>query len=305
MNAWVALGVVTLALVSWAPRASTKDRTSTGVRNAEARTAAPHLAGQPLQAVVRTVPGPPMVRIPRSKIQLGSTEDEVVEAAYRCNRDAGAQACDLAMFEDELAGPELDVPSFWMDRREVSVAEYRRCSRSGRCEPLSFGRGGERFDQPDLPATFVSFHQARAYCSFRGARLPTEVEFERAARGPRRRAFPWGGRFHSDAANHGRWGVTETDARDGFEEAAPVESFARGATPEGVLNLAGNVAEWTTSYYGPYGSDKKTTHRVVRGGHYRLPPAWLRGAARLHEPATTQAATLGFRCVRPDPRPSR
>lgn len=249
-------------------------------------------------------PTPAMVRLPRAAIQLGSSRDEVLEAAARCNRDAKTTACGPGTFADELGGPRVVVPSFWLDRREVSFGEYQHCVRQGRCDPLPYERGAERFARQELPAVFVTWDEARRYCAYRGARLPSESELERAARGPQRRRYPWGDHFHGALANHGRWGVSRTEGRDGFEELAPTTSFEAGATPEGILQLAGNVAEWTSTPYAPYDeSDPPGTNvdRVVRGGHYLTPPAWLRGAARLHEPSGTRAAYLGFRCARSDP----
>lgn len=245
-----------------------------------------------------------MVRLPTVSLRIGSDRDEVFGAAAHCNRDARTLACPPSTFADELDGPTVVVPSFWIDRREVSLGEYRHCVRQGHCSPLPYGRGALRFERPDLPAVFVTWDDARRYCAFRGARLPSELEFERAARGARGRRYPWGDLFHAALASHGRWGVSRTDKRDGFEELAPVESFEAGATPEGVIQLAGNAAEWTSSRYAPYGEpDPPGSHtdRVVRGGHYLAAPAWLRGAARLHEPPGTRAAYLGFRCARSAP----
>lgn len=245
-------------------------------------------------------PAPRMVWLAPARIRLGSSRLEILEVATACNRAARTEACSLESFADELAGPEITVEGFWLDRREVSLGEYEQCVTQGRCAPLPYPEGARRFERPELPAVFVSWYDARAYCAFRDARLPTEAEFERAARGPEGRRFPWGEQFHTNLANHGRWGVSATDARDGYEELAPVESFLAGATPQGVLQLAGNVAEWTESLYAPY--DSPTTDpaapRVVRGGHYLAAPAWLRGAARLHEPPHRRAAFLGFRCAR-------
>lgn len=251
------------------------------------------------------VPPPPaMVRLPRATIQLGSSRDEVLDAAAHCNRDAKTTACGPETFANELGGPRVEVPAFWIDRREVSFGEYQHCVRQGRCRPLPYARGAERLARSELPAVFVTWDDARRYCAFRGARLPTEPEFERAARGTQGRRYPWGELFHGALANHGRWGVSRTERRDGFDELAPTTSFEAGATPEGILQLAGNVAEWTSTPYAPYDeTDPPGTNvdRVVRGGHYLAPPAWLRGAARLHEPPSTRAAYLGFRCARSDP----
>jgi formylglycine-generating enzyme required for sulfatase activity len=242
-----------------------------------------------------------MIFLRRARIRLGSTAEEVVAAAARCNRDAQAEACTPENFADELGGPELVVDSFWLDRTEVSLGQYEHCVRQGRCRALPYENGAMRFERPELPAVFVNYQEAHEYCAQRGARLPTEAELERAARGPTGRRYPWGEQFHAALANHGRWGVSQTEPRDGHEELAPVEAYVQGRTPEGVLQLAGNVAEWTSTPYGPYSATEPpdpSAPRVVRGGHYLTGPAWLRGAARLHEPPHRRAAFLGFRCAR-------
>ena len=111
--------------------------------------------------------------------------------------------------------------------------------------------GGKRFDRPEYPASLVTHEDALAYCKFRDARLPTEAEYERAARGEKARRFPWGDLYNARAANHGRLGWDVTDARDGYAELAPVGSFSAGATAEGFLDLAGNAAEWVSDRYLP------------------------------------------------------
>jgi formylglycine-generating enzyme required for sulfatase activity len=226
----------------------------------------------------------------------------VTNAAELCNRDAGEELCTPETFANELYGPKVTVESFWLDRREVSYRQYTRCVDAGRCEAPDY-RGATRLEQPDLPVVFVSFRDASDYCAFRGARLPSEAELERAARGSVRRTFPWGESFHGRAANHGRAGLVTSDGTDGFDELAPVESFPEGRSPEGVLNLAGNVAEWTTTPYYSYADPTSpSADIVVRGGHYLLSPAWLRGATRLREPKNRRAAYLGFRCAKSDER---
>lgn len=248
-----------------------------------------------------TPPGPRMIFLPRARIRLGSTTAEVVAAAARCNRDAEAEACTPETFADELGGSEVVVGPFWLDRTEVSLGQYEHCVRQGRCAALPYEGGAGRFERPELPAVFVTYQEAHDYCVQRGARLPTEAELERAARGPKGRRYPWGDQFHGALANHGRWGISQTEPRDGFEELAPVEAYAEGGTPEGILQLAGNVAEWTSTLYGPYATAERpdpSAPRVVRGGHYLAAPAWLRGATRLHEPPHRRAPFLGFRCAR-------
>jgi formylglycine-generating enzyme required for sulfatase activity len=231
--------------------------------------------------------------------EMGSSETEIVSALVSCKREALPDRCDETTFEDETPPHREQVAGFWMARTEVTVAQYARCVALGRCEPAGYEGGGVRFQQPSYPVTFVTFANARRYCAFRGGRLPSEAEFERATRGAGRRAYPWGQSFHGKLANHGRLGVDTSDDSDGFAELAPVGSFPDGATPEGVLDLAGNAAEWTSDAFSPtYGAEpSRNGERSVRGGSYASAAAFVRGAARSSRLPETREPTLGFRCV--------
>jgi formylglycine-generating enzyme required for sulfatase activity len=230
-------------------------------------------------------------------IQLGSTDEEVLAALLRCKREPLGERCDETTFTSESPTHYERVAGFWMARTETTVAEYARCVAVGRCQPAAFQGGARRFERARFPVTLVSVDEAARYCAFRGGRLPTEAEFERAARGAARRAYPWGQSYSRHLANHGRLGVDPSDASDGFAELAPVGSFPGGATPEGVLDLAGNVAEWTADAFVPAYGLPATSDRAVRGGHFASAAPFLRGAARTSRPPAAREPTLGFRCV--------
>jgi sulfatase modifying factor 1 len=281
------------------------------------------------QVVRLQAPGAQMIRIPASTTLLGSTELEVLEAASACphrvtDGNEPLNTCGEAWFAQELPRHPVSLDSYWIDRTEVTVAAYRRCVELRRCRPVPFSEGARRFDRSTHPVSLVTQEEARRFCAYRGARLPTEAEFERAARGLAGSIYPWGDTFHRGAANHGRVGWDSTDDRDGYAEQAPVGSFPAGRTPAGVLDLAGNVAEWVSDYFAPYAAGQQTnprgpasplgggtSFRVVRGGGYRDAPPQLRGAARQIAEATTRSTTIGFRCARttasarqPTPEPS-
>ena len=230
-------------------------------------------------------------------VQLGSTDEEVLAALLRCKREPLGERCDETTFTSESPPHHERVAGFWMARTETTVAEYARCVAVGRCQPAAFQGGARRFDRAQFPVTLVSFDDAERFCAFRGGRLPTEAEYERAARGALRRNYPWGQTYSRYLANHGRLGVDPSDATDGFAELAPVGSFPNGATPEGVLDLAGNVAEWTADLFVPAYGLPPTSERAVRGGHFASAAPFLRGAARVSRPPATREPTLGFRCV--------
>ena len=254
--------------------------------------------------------GSRMIRVPASEFLMGSTESEVIDSTALCEREPLATTCDEQTFANELTRHPVKLSAFFLDRTEVTVADYASCVRLRRCKAPPYDLGARRFDRPDFPVTLVTWEDARDFCAFRGARLPTEAEFERAARGRSGRRFPWGALVNGHLANHGRLGVDTSDASDGFSELAPVGSFVSGRTPDGFLDLAGNVAEWVFDRYAteypeqpvsdPTGPDaaQATSARVVRGGSYQSPIAWLRGAARGAFLPNERRPALGFRCAR-------
>lgn len=241
---------------------------------------------------------------------MGSTIGDVLEAVADCAREPLGHRCREELFSDELPDHRVALSAYWLDRTEVTVAAYARCVAARRCRAAPFAQGASRFDRPAYPISLVSWEDARDYCAFRGARLPTEAEFERAARGIARRRYPWGNLYNRHLANHGRLGLDASDASDGFAELAPVGSFPGGRTPDGFLDLAGNVAEWVHDYYAPSypqqaqrdpkgpGLVAGTSERVVRGGHHASGAPWLRGSARSHAAPTDRSPMVGFRCAK-------
>ncbi len=206
---------------------------------------------------------------------------------------------------DRECGPEestrrwLVVAPFWIDRAEVTVERYRRCVESGGCTPPGSDAGLSRPAREDEPVTGVSWYQAQAYATWAGRRLPTESEWERAARGDRTdRRYPWGNFAESERAN-----VAGTAGADQYERTAPAGTFP--ATGWGLLDLAGNVREWCRDAFtadldgAPIdgGPVLEGQGRVVRGGSWRLAIGRARVSAREGVAPTEQADDLGFRCA--------
>lgn len=250
-------------------------------------------------------PEPNMVAISAASLLLGSDMAEVIRAAETCARqaeDPKTEACSPERFTGELSSDTpLNVKAFELDRVEVSVGQYERCVRVGRCAAIVDPRRISVFLRDDLPAVFVRHKDAADYCTFRKARLPTEGEFELAMRGAKRRRYPWGGDYHHGLANSGRSGVEVTEARDGYEMLAKVHAFPDGRTPGGALQLSGNAAEWTQTVYHLHGEapeDGASAQFVVKGGSFMVAPVHLRGAARRALAAGTRAPDVGFRCAR-------
>jgi serine/threonine-protein kinase len=214
--------------------------------------------------------------------------------------------------DDERPARTVTLSSFLIDRTEVTQAMYARCVAAGRCPPR--GRIGPKLQEdPDLPMTNVSWHEARTFCAFAAGRLPTEAEWEKAARGSDGREYPWGDQADCARANWGNFAgegpCAGTERGKNPGEPVTVGSYPSGASPYGVLDLAGNVWEWVEDRYalawgepppppaarGDAGADQP--RRVVRGGSccsYFVPP---RAANRNGWAPDHRDADLGFRCA--------
>jgi len=252
--------------------------------------------------VTLRTPGSVMVRVVAGSFTMGSSPEELSRALGLCAREVLGYHCDEQSFTSELPRHSVRLGSFWLDRTEVTAGDYDRCATTGQCRPRPLAGGARRFARPELPATLVRAADAEAYCQSRGARLPSEAELERAARGTAGRAYPWGNTYDSRLSNHGRLGLDTSDESDGFAELAPVGSFPEGRTPDGFLDLAGNAAEWTRDVFTPRhdlpADPALGGARVVRGGDYLSSAAFVRSAARTSLAPERARATVGFRCAR-------
>ena len=196
---------------------------------------------------------------------------------------------------DEAPPHRVTVAAFALDRTEVSRAAYNAWL-SGR------GESPQSTADLDLPVTLVSWTDAFGYCRSQGKRLPTEAEWEYAARGSAGRTYPWG-EARPDAAR----------ARFGSTGPAPVDDPLSGATPEGIYHLAGNAAEWVADWWNPayYRSSPEENpggpavgdYRAVRGGGWSEPADALRSTARAYHNHLKGAGHIGFRCARSGPAP--
>jgi serine/threonine-protein kinase len=220
--------------------------------------------------------GVPMVLVPAGCFRMGSADGE----------------------PDELEPHDVCIAApFWLDATEVTQGQFAALGGTASRPPA--------FTGDRLPVDQISWFEARDFCAARGGRLPTEAEWEFAARGPEGWQYPWGDEFSGDnavyAENSG--GTTNEAGR-----------LTVGASWVGARDMAGNVWEWTSSAYKPYPYDAEDgreidlgrqtdLERVVRGGSWKTPGTDLRGANRLDVFPVNTVDHIGFRCVRDDAAP--
>ena len=205
---------------------------------------------------------------------------------------------------------EVKLKPYLIDKHEVTTAEFREFASLFRL-PFPVPPSHD-----PLPVTNVKWQTADAFAAWRGCRLPTEAEWELAARGYERREFPWGEKWDPRRCN----GDDDTEtpgasngAKDGFVRTAPVGLFPQGASPFGVEDMAGNVREWVNDWYAAYPDSADGYYRPptdgvrksVRGGSYRTSRLNLRTYHRTFLPPSLVAEDIGFRlaCGYPPPKP--
>ncbi len=209
----------------------------------------------------------------------------------------------------DLLAKSIELPAYYIDLCEVTNEQYtaflawiKRTSDHSRCDPNEgrnkdhtpqlWGRADmKEFNEPKRPVVGVDYYDAFAYAAWAGKRLPTEEEWEKAARGPDGRRFPWGNEWRDDEKRC-NWYDFKGE-KDGFDDlTAPVGSFEAGKSPYGCHDMAGNVWEWTSSYR----DLPRTTNRIIRGSCYldKALPVWSRD---YHPPNQRSLKTVGFRCV--------
>jgi formylglycine-generating enzyme required for sulfatase activity len=242
---------------------------------------------------------PDMVRIAPGPFPMGTNEQDTEERGLEFGLTK-------PWFEDEGPARSVTLPGYFIDRHEVTNSDYARFVQEIQSAPPKTWGDGIAPQGEDLhPVTNVSWFQAESYCRWVNKRLPSEAEWEKAARGPDGFIYPWGNQFESDRAN-----LLTTGTR-------PVGSFPRGASPYGVQDMIGNAWEWTADWYLPYPGNTTPSdnygkrHKVIRGkswtegfGHFSREESIeilhheARSSFRLFFDPTFSFGDLGFRCAR-------
>jgi formylglycine-generating enzyme required for sulfatase activity len=193
--------------------------------------------------------------------------------------------------DDERPVRKTAVKSFAIDATEVTRGAYAKCVGAHRCKPAG-PLSADQVDDPKLPVTGVDWSEAQAFCRYAGGRLPTEAEWEKAARGDDGREYPWGNDADCARANWGNFQGEGPCAEKNPGHPVAVGQYAGGASPYGVMDMGGNVWEWVADKY-----EDDPRRRVVRGGSccsYFVGP---RAANRNAWAATYRDGDLGFRCA--------
>jgi formylglycine-generating enzyme required for sulfatase activity len=215
---------------------------------------------------------------------------------------AGAfiMGCDLELddecLEDEMPMHTVTLAAFEIDLTEVTQDAFTACVTAGACDPPACEWN---CDATEIPAGCITIEQAEDYCAWADRRLPTEAEWEKAARGEDGVKFPWG---------NGEPDCTLANMAGCGNEATPVGSLPDGASPYGALDMGGNVVEMVSDWYDPsyYEQSPSTdptgpatgTRYGGRGGGFLSEPTWHRAAKRDWYDIIDEAPSLGFRCAR-------
>jgi len=265
-----------------------KPTTTQGTTGTKATDTKPQPTAGPAKTITGT-DGAPMLLIPAGAFWMGSPDGEGDK--------------------DEHPRHHVTLDAFYMDKFEVTVARYAEFMQANNRSKPDYWDQVDSSKHGNLPVVGVDWHDADAYCQWAGKRLPTEAEWEKAARGTDGRTYPWGN--EQPTARLSNFGKTYTD-KVYNNRLTPVDSYEVGKSPYGLRHMAGNVWEWVAdwydeSYYGksPDQNPKGPSagqYRVLRGGSWGRGPVFVRSAGRDGGTPTARGGDFGFRCAQDIPK---
>jgi serine/threonine-protein kinase len=282
---------------------------------------------------ISEIDGMTQVYIPAGEFLMGSAEADVDRAMNEC------PTCLRDWFKDEMPQHKVYLDAFWIDKTEVTNAMFTQFVEATGYETEAEkagcgivlnqfsrewqmvqgadwvhprGPGTDIVGSGNHPVVQINYFDAEAYCQWAGRRLPTEAEWEKAARGTDGRIYPWGNQAPAEnllnfADRNAYVRIADFDANDGYAFTAPVGSYPEGASPYGVLDMSGNVSErvagWYSDTYYANSPERNPTgpesgeYVVLRGGSWSRIGRLLRSAARLKYPLINRSSGTGFRCA--------
>jgi len=265
----------------------------------------------PIMGILRGTTSTPFEEAPSqpgeevsSRPAVSSDEAPVKEEMVRIPAGPFLRGTDAGGF-DEQPPREIYLDAFEIDKYEVTNHQYMEfAAATGHRKagpPSRYAKNVGKMRGLNQPVVYISWEDAQEYCHWKGKRLPTEAEWEKAMRGTDGRLWPWGTVEQPNGANWAR-------INDGYEATAPVGTFKTDTSPYGVMDGAGNVMEWVEDWYGEgyyrESSEKNPpspehgVYRVLRGGGYTTTGGDLRITSRSKMVPDFRDETIGFRCAR-------
>lgn len=284
----------------------------------------------PTKAPTATAISPTPTSTPTQTLTVGTVQRRGKDNAEMVYVPAG----------DFIVGGEVtrtvSLGAYWLDRTEVTNEQFKQFADAagyktdsekqgwgydyvggkwehvpGQTWMTPNGAGSDIADKMKQPVALVTWNDAAAYCTWAGKRLPTEAEWEKAARGTDGRTFPWGNVWDATKLNSCDGNCTyswkDGGVNDSFAESAPVGSFTQGGSPYGAWDMAGNVWEWAADWYAPDYPANLTARnptgpasgdaKVVRGGAWSIDQSYARTSGRLYVIPDFRQRSVGFRCA--------
>ncbi len=230
-----------------------------------------------------------MVYVPPGEFIMGANPDQLADIADK----VGGM---VKYIENATPRRKVNLPGYYIDKYEVTNEQYKQFVDAAKHTPPEYWEGGKiPAGKGKHPVVFVTLDDAKAYAKWAGKRLPSEAEWEKAARGTDGRIFPWGNKYKRKRAN------TDEARKRGT---TPVGAFEKGKSPYGAYDMAGNVWEWTTGNYLPYpGSTCQDEffgkeRYVIRGGSFMDFKNDALSLVRSKFTPATDDENVGFRCVK-------